>query len=532
VLPPRAGNALAVSEMRYRRLFEAAEDGILLLNAESAQIEDVNPFLIQLLGYSYEEFLGKKIWELGMFADTALSKEAFAELQDKGFIRYQDLPLVSKDGTRYSVEFVSNLYDCAGINVIQCNIRDNTKRHLAEIALRATTRALKMLSEGNKALLDSETEIILLKEYCRIAVETGGYGMAWISQADDGPQGNVHIVSQFGQEEVWPSSANITWADPDDGDNAMVIALRSGVVQFIERIETDASTLPWRAWALACGFKSAVAVPFWLSGEKRACLALFTSKTVAWSAPEAKLLQEMASDLTFGIKALRTTIENIRYQGQLRESLEQTIQVISATSEERDSYTAGHQRRVAAICSRIAAELGLTEDRIHGLHLAATIHDLGKIGIPSEILSKPRQLSAAEFNLIREHSLIGYNILKGVHFPWPIARMVLEHHERTDGSGYPNGLKGDQLLLESKILAVADVVEAMASHRPYRAALGLEAALNEITRQRGLTLDADVVDACLRIFREHGYRIEDQGLSLEQAFVSFPFANAGDVATG
>ena len=508
-LSPKVIDALAVSEMRYRRLFEAAEDGILLLNAESAQIEDVNPFLVQMLGYSYEEFLGKKIWELGAFADTALNKDAFVELQRKGFIRYENLPLVSKDGTHYSVEFVSNVYDCAGINVIQCNIRDNTKRHLAEIALRATTRALKMLSEGNQALLLSETETILLKEYCRIAVETGGYSMARVSLADDEPEMNVRIISQFGQKDVWPTGENITWSDTDTGKSPTGRALRTGVVQFSEQIETDVAHLPWRTWAIACGFQSAIAVPFLLPGGKKACLSLFTPKKVAWSAPEAKLLQEMASDLTFGVKALRTTIENIRYQSRLRESLEQTIQVISATSEERDSYTAGHQRRVAAICSKIGIELVLADDRVHGLHLAATVHDLGKIGIPSEILSKPRQLTTAELNLVREHSTIGYNILKDVSFPWPIAQMVLEHHERIDGSGYPKGLHGDQVLLESKILAVADVVEAMASHRPYRAALGLEAGLREITKQRGFTLDADVVDACLCIFREQGYKIEE-----------------------
>jgi HD-GYP domain-containing protein (c-di-GMP phosphodiesterase class II) len=152
--------------------------------------------------------------------------------------------------------------------------------------------------------------------------------------------------------------------------------------------------------------------------------------------------------------------------------------------------------------------MGLSADRIHGLHLAATIHDLGKIGIPAEILAKPRRLTAMEYGLIKEHAHIGFNILKDVHFPWPIARIILEHHERIDGSGYPSGLLGNALMLESKILAVADVVEAMASHRPYRAALGMTTALDEISRQRGTSLDADVVDACLRICRKEGYHID------------------------
>jgi HD-GYP domain-containing protein (c-di-GMP phosphodiesterase class II) len=220
------------------------------------------------------------------------------------------------------------------------------------------------------------------------------------------------------------------------------------------------------------------------------------------------LLQEIAADLAFGIAAIQTAVANIQYQVRLRQSLEQTIQVIADTGDERDSYTGGHQRRTADICSKIATELGLSADRIHGLHLAATIHDLGKIGIPAEILAKPRRLTPLEFGMIKEHSAIGFRILKDVSFPWPIAEIVLQHHERIDGSGYPSGLTGDALLLESRILAVADVVEAMASHRPYRAALGIEAALDWIAAQRGISLDAEVVDACLRIFREQGYELK------------------------
>jgi PAS domain S-box-containing protein len=501
--------ALRVSEARYRRLFETAQDGILLLNAETAQIEDVNPFLMELLGYSHEEFLGKKIWEIGAFKDTALSKDAFVELQTKRYIRYDDLPLVAKDGNRFSVEFVSNVYDCDGIEVIQCNVRDNTKRHLAEIALRVTTRALKMLSESNVALLNSSTETILLAEYCRIAVETGGYKMAWIGQAGIGDDKNVLVISHYGDNDGYLGLGKITWGDDERGDGPTGRAIRTGQVQFVEDIATDPVMQPWREAALVHGYRSSIAVPFLLPNQTMACLTLYRGKSDLWSEPERMLIQEIAADLAFGIAALQTAVAKIQYQVSLRESLEQTIQVIAATGEERDSYTAGHQRRVAELAKSIAGELGISADRIHGLHLAATIHDLGKIGIPAEILAKPRRLTAMEFGLIKEHSIIGFNILKDVHFPWPIAQIILEHHERIDGSGYPFGLLGAALLLESKILAVADVVEAMASHRPYRPALGLQAALEEISRQRGISLETDVVDACLRICRTKDYQIED-----------------------
>jgi len=192
---------------------------------------------------------------------------------------------------------------------------------------------------------------------------------------------------------------------------------------------------------------------------------------------------------------------------QLRKALVDTIQAIASIVESRDPYTAGHQRRVADLAAAIAAEMGLSVELIEGLRMAGVIHDIGKVSVPSDILNMPRKLTDIEFSLIKTHAKSGYEMVKDIEFPWPIARMILEHHERINGSGYPNGLTGDRLLLESRILAVADVVEAMATHRPYRAALSLDVAMDEITKNRGVIYDPDAVDACLRLFREKGYKI-------------------------
>jgi HD-GYP domain-containing protein (c-di-GMP phosphodiesterase class II) len=221
-------------------------------------------------------------------------------------------------------------------------------------------------------------------------------------------------------------------------------------------------------------------------------------------------MEQIASDLAYGIATLRTEISKTVHQETLHAALEQTINVIAETVDQRDPYTAGHERRVADLCVHIAQKLGLPEDRTHGLHLAASIHDLGKIGIPAEILSKPGLLTPTQFNLLKEHAQLGYDILKDVAFPWPIADMILQHHERLDGSGYPQGLKGDAISLEARILAVADVVEAMSSHRPYRAAQGVDVALDEILAQRGKFYDAQVADACVSVFREDGYTFPAQ----------------------
>jgi len=192
----------------------------------------------------------------------------------------------------------------------------------------------------------------------------------------------------------------------------------------------------------------------------------------------------------------------------LQDALKETIYCLVSAFEIRDPYTAGHQRRVAGLARTIAKKIALSDDQIEGLSMAALIHDIGKISVPAEILSKPSKLTKDEYSMIKQHSQSGYDILKDVKFPWPIARMILEHHERIDGSGYPNALTGENLLLESQILAVADVVEAMVSHRPYRPALGVKTALEEIENNKGTLYNADAVDACLRLFRGKEFQLE------------------------
>ncbi|MCJ7546002.1 MAG: PAS domain-containing protein [Deltaproteobacteria bacterium] len=192
---------------------------------------------------------------------------------------------------------------------------------------------------------------------------------------------------------------------------------------------------------------------------------------------------------------------------KLRETLIATVNALASTIEMRDSYTAGHQRRVTMLACAIAEEMGLTDEQFDGLRLAGLVHDIGKITVPAEILSRPGRISDAEFNIIKTHAQAGYNVLKDIEFPWPVAQIVLQHHERLDGSGYPQGLKDGGIMLEARILAVADVVEAMASHRPYRPALGIEAALEEITKNRGVLYDPEVADICARLFIDKGFAL-------------------------
>lgn len=218
----------------------------------------------------------------------------------------------------------------------------------------------------------------------------------------------------------------------------------------------------------------------------------------------AGMIEKVADAGTLG--KLQTELHH--GQERMRKIMGAIIQAMSMTIEKRDPYTAGHQRRVAKLCRAIATELNFGWDRIQGLRMAAAIHDFGKILIPAGILNKPGPMSEPEMSIIRMHPVTAYDILKGIDFPWPLAEIIYQHHERMDGSGYPRGLKEDQILLEARILAVADVVESMSTFRPYRPTIGIEEALQELREYRGIKYDPRVVDACILLLTQKSFDFE------------------------
>ncbi|MEA2104001.1 MAG: response regulator [Candidatus Cloacimonadota bacterium] len=226
-------------------------------------------------------------------------------------------------------------------------------------------------------------------------------------------------------------------------------------------------------------------------------------------------LQSLVSERTLDLEkemehSKKIAIELKKSNEKLREMMTSTVTVLASVVEMRDPYTAGHQHNVADLAEKIARELGLPEENIIGIRIAGNMHDIGKINIPTEILSKPAKLSTTEFNLIKTHPQAGYDLLKKINFPWNVATIVLQHHEKVDGSGYPNGLKDNEILFESKIIAVADVVEAITKARPYRRGLGSEVALKEIQDKAGTDFDEKVVKACVKLFKEKKYKFPKQ----------------------
>ena len=237
-------------------------------------------------------------------------------------------------------------------------------------------------------------------------------------------------------------------------------------------------------------------------GEVRRVLVNRTE--VRWNG--RRQFQTLDQDITERVRTDKALKESYN---KLDKTLDAVIQTIALTVELRDPYTAGHQHRVARLACAIAAGMGLSPEKIKGIGVVGAIHDIGKICVPAEILSKPGRITDAEFSIIKEHPRTGYDILKGIDFPWPVAQSVLQHHERMNGTGYPGRLSGENIILEARILAVADVVEAMASHRPYRASLGIDKALEEISQKKGILYDSVVADACLKLFHEKGFNIDE-----------------------
>ena len=375
-------------------------------------------------------------------------------------------------------------------------------------SIKTLTWGLNAFMAVGDALSNTTSSSELMKDVCEAITKQEAYVLAWIGFSSNDAEKSVQVKGVGGVSSGYLEGISVSWSGSTSSGNGPIgRAIRTGKPWLISDTNADLNFAPWKERAQKYGIHSVLAVPIKQSNKVIGALAIYSSVIYSFTDLEVHIFSNMAAELGFGFASFqkqeeltRQHLEQQIQEERLRASLTSTVEVMSKTMELRDPYTAGHQKKVATISCLIANKLGWSPDLIYGLRLAAMIHDIGKIAIPSEILTKPSKLSEFEGKLLQEHPENGYQLLKDIDFPWPIAEIVRQHHERIDGSGYPRGLKGDQILPEAQVLAVADTIEAMYSHRPYRPGLGLPSAIQVIKDGAGKTFNLEIANVAIDLF--------------------------------
>jgi PAS domain S-box-containing protein/putative nucleotidyltransferase with HDIG domain len=455
-----------VDELTFSRtVFEQLGVGVAHSSLEGRLI-NVNPRFSELLGYSRSEALALSIQDLTDPDDIPASVAARRRLLTGAVAHYEkEVRLIRKDGRELWTRIVTSLVRPSNGAAVHFTslVQDISREKELEKKQRETALRFRQLAESIREVL-----FLIDSADGRTLYVSPAYEAIWLQSVE-----TVYANPSAWMEAIHPE-------DLADVQRAVAAARISGNMNQEYRIVRPDGTMRWI---------NGRTFPILDDNHKPYRLAGIAEDITERKHSEAEIQRQIA---------------------QLEKAMYSTIDVVTTMSEMRDPYTHGHEHRVGLIAAAIAEEMGLEPSRVEGVRIAGYLHDLGKIRVPAEILAKPTRLTPEEFNLIKLHPQASYEILKPLQFPWPVAEIARQHHERLDGSGYPQGLKGPQILLEAKILAVADTVEAVASHRPYRAGLGLEVALAEIEAGRGKWFEPLVVDACLRLFREKGYQLPNR----------------------
>jgi PAS domain S-box-containing protein/putative nucleotidyltransferase with HDIG domain len=506
--------ALRKSEEKFKILIETTNTGFHILDAQGRVI-DANKEYIRFTGYdTLEEILGRSVAEWTAPHDRERNATEVKKCIEQGYVRNLEIDYVNQIGQITPIEINASVIGSGDSAKIFSLCRNITERKQMEEALKNINKQLEKMynfqsitRKINQILLRANNENEIYKTVCDIFMEADLIKFVWIGLIEEG-NFDVKTVACAGIKKEYINSIQAKWDNSPHGNGPTGIAIKTQKPVVIGNIRTDTRYMPWRKEALKKDFLSIISLPIIHEGKVMGVLDVYSDKKEAFNKESVEFLKELTTDIAIGIKSIRLEKKIKEKDKQLEKSIENIIFTMAKMSEFKDPYTAGHQKRVSQLTTAIARKMGLTEDKIESIKFASLIHDIGKFTIPGEILSKPAKLSETEFALIKEHPKTCYNIIKDVDFPWEIASIILQHHERLDGSGYPEGLKDKEILLESKILAVADVVEAMSSHRPYRVALGIDKALEEISMNKGKLYDPEAVDACIKLFKEDGFKFK------------------------
>jgi PAS domain S-box-containing protein/putative nucleotidyltransferase with HDIG domain len=453
----QAEEALQKSEEKYSKAFRNSPIPLAVTRLSDGKFLEVNEAMEAFLGYQRDELIGRSTIDLGIWVHEDDRKRVVRKIAAGDQVREQEFLFRSKDGRVVAAQYSAEKIEIGEEKCLMSVIADITDRKRAE-----------------EELKNSEERLKLLFEYAPDAYYMNDLKGNFV----DGNREAEKLLGYSREEMIGKSFLKVNILSP-------------------RQIPKAAALLAKNALGRSTGPDE-----FVLHRKDRTEVTT-EIRTYPIKIKDRTLVLGIARDITERKKAEESLRQSV---DQLRSTMKAAINSLSSAIEMRDPYTSGHQEQVTKLAAAIAREMGLSEDEVEAIQVAGIVHDIGKLSIPAEILSKPARLTEIEYSLVKTHPEVGYTILSKIDFPWPIAKIVRQHHERIDGTGYPNGLSGPDLLIEAKILGVADVVEAMSSHRPYRPSLGIEEALKEISEKSGTLYDPDVVKACLKLFADKKFK--------------------------
>jgi PAS domain S-box-containing protein len=508
-------SALGTNNEIYANYWAYGRDAMLVVDLRTGQLVDANPASEELSGYDRQELISMRLDELYPIDLITLGKSISSQ-GDLSAASCNHASFERKNGERVPIVFSSSeQFLLAGRSLKLCTFREMSDLEKQRHSLATLQWALSAYAGVALALAHADSSQGLLQAICEAIVQESAYVLAWVGVAEDLPEKPVRILAAAGKAKEQLSEMKVSWAEErENGNGAVGVAIRTAEVNIISDVEASPRFAPWREWALRQGIHSLVGIPLSVEGNWRGALVVYAGRVNAFEPGAIEVFENLAKEISHGLHALHQKelleaeySERIRAQEKLAEALTSMVSAMVSAVETRDPYTAGHENRVGEIAYAIGKEMGWDEDRLIGLKMAAMVHDFGKISVPTKILNKPGSLDAAEWVEMRKHPETGYEILKDIPFTWPVADIMRQHHEKMDGSGYPLGLTGEHILPEAKVLAVADMLEAMTSDRPYRLGTELHIALGAIEKESGSKLDPEVVRVCLKLFREQGFQL-------------------------
>ena len=500
-------NEEAIHELSWR----CPSSGKAVITIPHGTILDCNPIAEVFLGIGRSNIVGRSVQDFISPSERIRARYELLQATEQP-LQYEGFHLLNSEGFKIPIAVSSSgviqLGNCTPVAVLE--FRDISLEKQQEYRLATQRWALSAYAAAAVALSHQRTALDLYAAICEAIVTEPAYMLAWVGIADHAPRKPIRIAARAGQGRSILDGLFLSWSERDpSGQGPTPVAIRTEQLQIVHDLRESNVSSPWAKYAREFGVRSVVSIPIRVGNGEKGALVVCASKPHAFEVDAIGVFTHLAEQLSHGLCAIeqRELLEKERQnvveaERRITEAMSLMMKPMSLAMELRDPYTAGHQNRVAEIAVAIASEMGWSSERLTGLRMAGQVHDIGKMSIPADILTKPGRLSEAERTLLNEHCVNGFNILKDISFPWPIAAIVLQHHEKLDGSGYPYGLTANEILPEARILTVADIFEAMASYRPYRPAIPTESVLKELEVQSGTKLDAEAVSICMSLCRQ------------------------------